>query len=87
MNKLWFNRALDMAVSEPRIHNQLSNTTYEIKEPKYTISQAIRQGLAARGNYLTPSNSYSVVQAIFRKNKDELYAQSDARKHGWSAGY
>ncbi|XP_031566044.1 glutathione hydrolase 1 proenzyme-like [Actinia tenebrosa] len=87
MNKLWFGRPLNESVSEPRVHNQLSNTTYEVKESKYTLPASIRKGLAERGNYLIPSNWYAVVQAIYREEKSTIFAQSDPRKHGWSAGY
>lgn len=88
MNNLWFDLPLNEAVSRPRVHNQLSNTTFEVKESQYTISAAIRKGLASRGNRLIPSTSYAVVQAISRKdNAANMYAQSDPRKHGWAAGY
>lgn len=87
MNKLWFGRPLNVSVSDPRIHNQLSNTTYEVKDRKYTLPEPIRQGLAKRGNYMIPSTWYAVVQAIYREENSTIFAQSDPRKHGWAAGF
>ncbi|XP_048589503.1 glutathione hydrolase 1 proenzyme isoform X2 [Nematostella vectensis] len=88
MNKLWFGRELNDAVSDPRVHNQMSNTTYETKEKQYTLPQTIRDGLIARGNQLKGYHGFAVVQAIEKRNTPgkSIYAQSDPRKYAWAAG-
>lgn len=85
MNKLWFGKNLSLAVEEPRVHNQVSNTTYEAR-PKYMLPVSIQNGLRKRGNWVQSYKSYAVVQAISR-DKNKLYGKSDPRKHGWAAGF
>ena len=86
MHTLWFGKDLKTAVELPRVHNQVSNTTYEPVE-KYKLPVAIQDGLRERGNWVQEARAYSVVQAILRGDDGKLFGKSDPRKHGWAAGY
>uniref|UniRef100_A0A3Q0SEY2 Glutathione hydrolase n=1 Tax=Amphilophus citrinellus TaxID=61819 RepID=A0A3Q0SEY2_AMPCI len=84
LNALFFNYDLEKAVSDPRIHNQLS--------PNITVAESgfeksVLDGLK-RKNHKTEflSSMGAVVQAVLRHG-DKLYAQSDSRKGGYAAGY
>ncbi|KAM3874481.1 glutathione hydrolase 1 proenzyme [Diretmus argenteus] len=84
LNALFFNYDLKKAVSDPRIHNQLSpNTT--LGEPGF--DESVLDGLALK-NHETKmlKASGAVVQAVVRHG-DWLYAQSDPRKFAYAAGY
>lgn len=84
LGALFFDYDLKKAVSEPRLHNQLSpNMT--VAEPGF--DKSIMDGLALKNHkteYLTSSGA--VVQAIVH-HEDGLHAQSDPRKGGYAAGY
>ncbi|XP_028273852.1 glutathione hydrolase 1 proenzyme [Parambassis ranga] len=84
LNVLFFNIDLNSAVSDPRLHNQLSpNATFA--EPDF--DKNIMDGLAKK-NHETEflKSTGAVVQAIVRHNNG-LEAQSDPRKWGYAAGY
>ncbi|XP_042251533.1 glutathione hydrolase 1 proenzyme [Thunnus maccoyii] len=84
LNALFFNYDLKKAVSDPRVHNQLSpNTT--IAEPDF--DENILAGLAKK-NHETEllKSTGAVVQAVVRY-EDGLRAQSDPRKWAYAAGY
>ncbi|TWW66054.1 glutathione hydrolase 1 proenzyme-like [Takifugu flavidus] len=84
LKALFFNYDLKTAVSEPRLHNQLSPNTTMV-EPGF--NQTIVDGLALKNHqmsYLTSSGA--VVQAVVRYDKG-LHAQSDPRKSGYASGY
>ncbi|KAM4635170.1 glutathione hydrolase 1 proenzyme [Polymixia lowei] len=84
LKALFFNYDLKKAVSEPRLHNQLSpNTT--LGEPDF--DKSVLEGLAQK-NHETDllKSTGAVVQAIVRHG-DRLYAQSDPRKWAYAAGY
>ncbi|KAM8827527.1 glutathione hydrolase 1 proenzyme isoform 1-T2 [Spinachia spinachia] len=84
LNALFFKYDLVKAVSDPRLHNQLSpNAT--VAEPAF--EKSILEGLALK-NHGTEflKSSGAVVQAVVRY-KDGLHAQSDPRKWAYAAGY
>ncbi|XP_023262240.1 glutathione hydrolase 1 proenzyme-like [Seriola lalandi dorsalis] len=84
LNALFFNYDLTKAVSDPRLHNQLSpNTT--VAEPDF--DKNILDGLALK-NHETEllKSTGAVVQAVVRHD-DGLHAQSDPRKWAYAAGY
>ncbi|XP_040054103.2 glutathione hydrolase 1 proenzyme [Gasterosteus aculeatus] len=84
LNALFFDYDLVKAVSDPRLHNQLSpNAT--VAEPAF--EKTILEGLASK-NHETEflKSSGAVVQAVVRY-EDGLHAQSDPRKWAYAAGY
>ncbi|KAM9841023.1 glutathione hydrolase 1 proenzyme [Aulostomus maculatus] len=84
LNALFFNYDLKKAVSDPRLHNQLSpNAT--VAEPDF--DKNILDGLAKK-NHETEflKSTGAVVQAVVRHD-DGLHAQSDPRKWAYAAGY
>ncbi|KAG7223989.1 hypothetical protein INR49_015246 [Caranx melampygus] len=84
LNALFFNYDLKKAVSDPRLHNQLSpNTT--VAEPDF--DKNVLDGLASK-NHETEflKSTGAVVQAVVRRD-DGLHAQSDPRKWAYAAGY
>ncbi|XP_061703581.1 glutathione hydrolase 1 proenzyme-like isoform X3 [Syngnathoides biaculeatus] len=84
LKALFFNYDLKKAVSDPRLHNQLSpNAT--VAEPDF--DKVVLQGLAKK-NHVTQflKSSGAVVQAVVRY-EDGLHAQSDPRKWAYAAGY
>ncbi|XP_066507443.1 glutathione hydrolase 1 proenzyme [Hoplias malabaricus] len=84
LKSLFFNYNLKNAVTEPRVHNQLSPNLTEV-EPDFDT--AVLDGLTAKNHVIEQLTSYgAVVQAITR-NGDKLEAQSDPRKGGFAAGY
>ena len=90
MNKLWFDQSLSDAVDKPRVHTQLvpdQNVTIENKT-EYRLNETIVKGLKDIGHKVLPGGdgAFAVVQAVYRKGKDEIDAKSDPRKFGESAG-
>ncbi|XP_042365264.1 glutathione hydrolase 1 proenzyme [Plectropomus leopardus] len=84
LNALFFGYDLNKAVSDPRLHNQLSpNTT--VAEPDF--DKNILDGLASK-NHETEflKSTGAVVQAVVRYD-DGLHAKSDPRKWAYAAGY
>ncbi|XP_060917821.1 glutathione hydrolase 1 proenzyme [Labrus mixtus] len=84
LRALFFDYDLKKAVSDPRLHNQLSpNTT--VAEPGF--DKNVLDGLAEK-NHETEflKSTGAVVQAVVR-HVDGLHAQSDPRKGGYAAGY
>ncbi|XP_059214224.1 glutathione hydrolase 1 proenzyme [Centropristis striata] len=84
LNALFFDYDLKKAVSDPRLHNQLSpNTT--VAEPGF--DKDVLDGLAEK-NHETEflKSTGAVVQAVVRYD-DGLHAQSDPRKWAYAAGY
>ncbi|XP_054468273.1 glutathione hydrolase 1 proenzyme [Anoplopoma fimbria] len=84
LNALFFDYDLHKAVSDPRLHNQLSpNAT--VAEPDF--DKKILEGLALKNHeteFLKATGA--VVQAVVRY-EDGLHAQSDPRKWAYAAGY
>ena len=90
MNKLWFDQSLFDAVDEPRVHTQLvpnQNVTIE-KKAEYRLNEKIVKGLEDIGHKVLVGGdgAFAVVQAVYRKGKDEIDAKSDPRKFGAPAG-
>ncbi|XP_070706846.1 glutathione hydrolase 1 proenzyme [Pempheris klunzingeri] len=84
LSALFFNYDLNKAVSEPRLHNQLSpNTT--VAEPGF--DKNVLDGLALK-NHETEllKSTGAVVQAVVRYG-DGLHAKSDPRKWAYATGY
>ncbi|XP_034458806.1 glutathione hydrolase 1 proenzyme [Hippoglossus hippoglossus] len=84
LNTLFFNYDLEKAVSQPRLHNQLSpNAT--VAEPAF--DKDVLKGLALKHHETEfLKSSGAVVQAVVRQ-EDGLHAQSDPRKWAYAAGY
>ncbi|KAI1882390.1 hypothetical protein AGOR_G00250190 [Albula goreensis] len=84
LNALFFDYDLNKAVTEPRLHNQLS--------PNSTLAESgfpenVLDGLRQKNHMVEIlTKTGAVVQAIMRKG-DQLYAESDYRKGGYPAGY
>ncbi|XP_031711626.1 glutathione hydrolase 1 proenzyme [Anarrhichthys ocellatus] len=84
LNALFFDYNLNKAVSDPRLHNQLSpNAT--VAEPDF--DKSILAGLALK-NHETEflKSTGAVVQAVVCY-EDGLHANSDPRKWAYAAGY
>lgn len=88
MHKLWFGQELGHAVTKPRAHHQLiPNTVWVEKQrelPKY-----IQEGLLKKGHNITriEKPEFSACQVIYSDGPGEIFAKSDPRKYGHSAGY
>ncbi|XP_061554624.1 glutathione hydrolase 1 proenzyme-like isoform X2 [Phycodurus eques] len=84
LKALFFDYDLKKAVSDPRLHNQLSpNAT--VAEPDF--DKLIMEGLAKKNHVMEfLKSSGAVVQAVVRY-EDGLHAQSDPRKWAYAAGY
>nr|XP_057908039.1 glutathione hydrolase 1 proenzyme isoform X2 [Doryrhamphus excisus] len=84
LKALFFEYDLKKAVSDPRLHNQLSpNSTVA----EHDFDKNIMAGLANKNHetsYLKSTGA--VVQAVVRYN-DGLHAESDPRKWSYAAGY
>ncbi|KAF7217046.1 glutathione hydrolase 1 proenzyme isoform X2 [Nothobranchius furzeri] len=84
LNVLFFDYDLNRAVTEPRVHNQLS-PNYSVFEPEF--DKGIVEGLIKK-NHETKllTSTGAVVQAVVRY-ENGLRAQSDPRKWAYAAGY
>ncbi|XP_053542829.1 glutathione hydrolase 1 proenzyme isoform X2 [Ictalurus punctatus] len=84
LNSLFFNYDLKKAISDPRVHHQLS-PNFTLFESDFDV--AVIDGLIKK-NHLTEmlTTTGAVVQAILRE-ENRLYAESDPRKGGYAAGY
>ena len=90
MNKLWFGKSLSDAADDRRVHQNLvpyMNVEVE-KKKKYRLRKNIQDGLRElRHNVTVASDSaFAVVQAVYRKPGEGIYAKSDPRKFGVPAG-
>ena len=90
MNMLWFGKDISQAVDDPRIHEELvPKMDVEIENNKdYRLPEEIQDGLRALGHDVTVASdsAFAVVQAVYRKTVEEIYAKSDPRKFGAPAG-
>eukprot|EP00795_Rhopilema_esculentum_P015371 gene15371-6603_t len=88
LNKLWFGDELGHAVSKPRFYHQLipNHVTMEEKIP---MSQKVIDGLRRLGHEIDFNDrpEFSSVQAIYVENKTRIFAKSDPRKYGHTAGF
>ena len=80
------NDELGAAIADPRFHHKFSKDVDVIYEQKWPLAEDIRKGLEHLGHRLQKSTSKAVVQAIY-KNNSTIYAKSDPRKGGKTAGY
>ena len=90
MNKLWFGKSLSDAVDDPRVHQNLvpyMNVEVE-KKKKYRLRKNIQDGLRELGHNVrvASDSAFAVVQAVYRKPGEGIYAKSDPRKFGVPAG-
>ncbi|XP_060764333.1 glutathione hydrolase 1 proenzyme [Neoarius graeffei] len=84
LKSLFFNYDLKKAISNPRVHNQLSPNITLI-EPGFDV--AVMEGLIKKHHLMQNLTSMgAVVQAILQE-ENRLYAESDPRKGGYAAGY
>ncbi|KAF5892020.1 gamma-glutamyltranspeptidase 1-like [Clarias magur] len=84
LNSLFFKYDLKKAISDPRLHHQLS-PNYTVVEPGFDT--AVTDGLVKKNHVIEKLTSMgAVVQAILKK-ENGLYAESDPRKGGYAAGY
>ena len=90
MNMLWFERNISEAVDDPRIHEELvPKMDVEVENNKdYRLPEDIQDGLRALGHNVTVAKetAFAVVQAVYRKPGEGIYAKSDPRKFGASSG-
>ena len=90
MNKVWFGKSLSGAVDDPRVHQNLvpeMNVEVE-KKKKYRLRKNIQDGLRAFGHkvVVASDSDFAVVQAVYRKTGEGIYAKSDPRKYGAPVG-
>ena len=88
MNKLWFGKSLSDAVDDPRVHQNLVPEMNVEVEKKHRLRKNIQNGLRALGHNVVVANdsAFAVVQAVYRKPGEGIYAKSDPRKFGVPAG-
>ena len=90
MNMLWFGKDISQAVDDPRIHEELvPKMDVEVENNKdYRLPEDIQDGLRALGHDVTVASDsvFAVLQAVYRKTVEEIYAKSDPRKFGAPAG-
>ena len=90
MNKVWFDESLKDAVDDPRVHEELvPSMDVEIeKKKKYRLNRDIVKGLEDLGHKVVVGNdtAFAVVQAVYRKPGEGIYAKSDPRKFGAPSG-
>ena len=89
MNMLWFGKDISQAVDDPRIHEELvPKMDVEVENNKdYRLPEDIQDGFRALGHNVTVAKetSFAVVQTMYRKTVEEIYAKSDPRKFGTPA--
>ncbi|XP_061589369.1 glutathione hydrolase 1 proenzyme [Cololabis saira] len=83
LNALFFNYDLEKAVSDPRVHNQLSPNATEAERG---FDEKILEGLEMKNHEIKRIKTGAVVQAVVC-HEGGLEAQSDPRKGGYAAGY
>ena len=90
MNMLWFGKDISQAVDDPRIHEELvPKMDVEVEnKTDYYFPDDIRNGLRDLGHNVTAAKetAFAVVQAVYRKPGEGIYAKSDPRKFGAPAG-
>ena len=88
MNKVWFGKSLSDAVDDPRVHQNLVPEMNVEVEKKHRLRKNIQNGLRALGHNVVVANdsAFAVVQAVYRKPGEGIYAKSDPRKFGIPAG-
>ncbi|XP_061119801.1 glutathione hydrolase 1 proenzyme-like [Conger conger] len=83
LNALFFEYDLKRSVAEPRLHNQLYPNVTLLEKG---FDKGVMAGLEQRNHALEMRDKIADVQTVMRQG-DRLYAESDPRKGGYSAGY
>jgi len=88
MYKIWFGNDLGQSVVRPRIHHQLLPNVVG-GESNRALSQAVLEGLEKLSHKLemVVKPEYSALQSIYVEGAGKIYAKSDPRKYGHSAGF
>lgn len=88
MYMTWFGDDLGKAVLRPRIHHQLIPNIIG-GESNRALPKPVLDGLAQLGHSikLEERPEYSALQAVYVESPNAVYAKSDPRKYGHSAGY
>lgn len=88
MYKIWFGDDLGQSVIRPRIHHQLIPDVVG-GESNRALNKKVLKGLEKIGHKLNllEMPEYSALQSIYIDGPDKVYAKSDPRKYGHSAGY
>ena len=88
INKFWFGDELGHAISKPRFYHQLVPNRVAFEE-RIPMPPAIQEGLKGLGHeiFVTKRPEYSAVQAIYVESKNKIFAKSDPRKYGHTAGF
>jgi len=88
MYKTWFGDDLGSSILRPRIHHQLFPNVVG-GESDRPLRKKVLDGLAKIGHEinLEVKPEYSALQAIYVESPSKVYAKSDPRKYGHSAGF
>jgi len=88
MHVTWFGDDLGKAVIRPRIHHQLIPNIVG-GESNRALPKPVLDGLEKLGHKieLVERPEYSALQAVYVESPGNVYAKSDPRKYGHSAGY
>ena len=88
MHLTWFGDDLGKAVIRPRIHHQLIPNVVG-GESNRALAKPVLEGLEKLGHKieLVERPEYSALQAVYVESPGNVYAKSDPRKYGHSAGY
>ena len=88
MYATWFADDLGTAVVRPRIHHQLVPDVVG-GESNRALPKEVLDGLVKIGHVLdlVVRPEYSSIQAIYVESPDKIYAKSDPRKYGYTAGF
>lgn len=84
----WFGDDLGKAIIRPRIHHQLFPNVVG-GESNRALPKYILDGLEKIGHqiHLEEKPEYSALQGVYIESANNVYAKSDPRKYGHSAGY
>jgi len=88
MYKTWFGDDLGSSIVRPRIHHQLFPNVVSV-DPDRPLRKMLLDGLAKIGHEITYEKKpgVSALQAIYVESPRKVYAKSDPRKSGHSAGF
>ena len=86
--KVWFGEETGESVVHPRLHHPLVPNIVEY-ETKRAVPDYILNGLKKLGHNLTDVDrpEYSACQIVYYEGPGKLFAKSDPRKYGHSAGF
>lgn len=88
MHATWFGFDLGNAVVRPRIHHQLLPNIIQ-GESNRALPKRILDGLVKIGHEISleVKPEFSAIQAVYVDGPGKVYAKSDPRKYGHSAGF